>query len=155
MNCDEKDGGKEMTAEKMWELSGLTGEYEAWCFGGDPNGLAQLVKDGIKTATCSAYLWYELEGEKIPKVGEYNIILDEDENAVCITKTTKVYRTLFKDVTREHAYKEGEGDRSYEYWKKVHVAFFGEELKEIGKPFDENLELLCEEFEVVYKEKED
>ena len=43
-----------MTAEEMWKKSGLTGEYEAWSFGDDADELARLVKEGIKTATCSA-----------------------------------------------------------------------------------------------------
>ena len=44
-----------MTAKEMWKESGLAGEYEAWAFGEAPDQLALLVKDGIKTATCSAY----------------------------------------------------------------------------------------------------
>ena len=55
-------------------------------------------------------------------------------------------------VSEEHAYKEGEGDRSLEYWRKVHKEFFTEELKSLNQEFDENMELVCEEFEVVYKE---
>ena len=47
------------------------------------------------------------------------------------------------------ASKEGEGDRSLEYWRTVHRRFFTEELQEPGLPFDEKLELVCEEFEVV------
>ncbi len=139
-----------MKSEEMWKRSGLDGEYEAWAFGDDPDGLAELVKKGIKTATCSAYIFYETEGEEIPKVGEYNIIEDSNENAVCITRTTKVYITAYDEVTAEHAFKEGEGDRSLSYWRKVHEDFFTEELKEIDRPFDQKMKLVCEEFEVVY-----
>jgi len=39
-----------------------------------------------------------------------------------------------------------------EYWRKVHKKFFTEELKSLNQEFDENMELVCEEFEVVYKE---
>ena len=139
-----------MKPEEMWKKSGLDGEYEAWAFGDDPDGLAELVKKGIKTATCSAYIFYELEGEEIPKVGEYSIIEDSNENAVCITRTTKVYITTYDEVTAEHAFKEGEGDRSLSYWRKVHEDYFTEELKEIDRPFDQKMKLVCEEFEVVY-----
>ncbi len=139
-----------MKPEEMWKKSGLDGEYDAWAFGDDPDGLAELVKKGIKTATCSAYIFYELEGEEIPKVGEYSIIEDSNENAVCITRTTKVYITAYDEVTAEHAFKEGEGDRSLAYWRKVHEDYFTEELKEIDRPFDQKMKLVCEEFEVVY-----
>ena len=139
-----------MTAEEMWKQSGLAGEYDAWSFGDDANKLARLVKAGIKTATCSAYCFYEMEEEDLPEAGSYNIILDSDDQAVCITRTTKVYVTPFSQVTADHAFKEGEGDRSLEYWRDVHKSFFTEEMKEVNLPFDEEMKLVCEEFEVVY-----
>ncbi len=42
-----------MTAEELWEKSGIDGEYDAWAFGDDADRLAELVKIGIKTATSS------------------------------------------------------------------------------------------------------
>ena len=139
-----------MTAEEMWKQSGLSGEYDAWSFGDDADRLAKLVRDGVKTATCSAYCFYELEGEDLPEAGEYNIILDSEENAVCVIRTTKVYLTSFDRVTAEQAFKEGEGDRSLAYWREAHRQFFTGELKEIGREFDESLQLVCEEFEVAW-----
>lgn len=138
-----------MTAEELWKKSGLTGDYDAWAFGEDADRLAELVKKGIKTATSSLLCFYELEGEGLPNVGQYNIILDSNEDAVCIIRTVKVYVTTFDKISEEHAYKEGEGNRSLEYWKNVHREFFTEELKTIGKPFTPDVEIVCEEFEVV------
>lgn len=138
-----------MTAEEMWQQSGLPGNYDAWAFGTDADKLADLVKKGIKTATCSAHIFYEIEGEGLPKAGDYSVVLDAKDNAVCIIKTTKVYVTTFDQVSKEHAFKEGEGDRSLEYWKCVHREFFTEELKSIDRIFDEKMELVCEEFETV------
>ena len=139
-----------MTADEMWQESGLKGEYEAWSFGEKADELAALVKNGIKTATTSALIFYELENEQLPQTGAYNIILDSNDKAVCIIRTTKVYITTFDSVTADYAYKEGEGDRSLEYWKKVHKEFFMKELQEINRNFDENLKLICEEFEVIH-----
>ncbi len=139
-----------MTAEEMWEQSGLQGTYEAWAFGGAPDKLAGLVVKGIKTATCSALALYEAEGEEIPKEGDYSVILNADGDAVCIIQTTKIYLSSFNDVTADHAFKEGEGDRSLDYWRRVHEEFFTEELAEINRSFDENMMLICEEFKVVY-----
>lgn len=143
-----------MTAEEMWrsfsEKNGLENEgYEAWAYGDDSDKLAELTLNGIKTATCSAYYWYEVEGEELPKEGEYSVILNSNEEAVCVTKTTKVYIERFKNISKEHAYKEGEGDRSLEYWRKVHKDFFTKELSEVGIEFSEDMELVCEEFETV------
>ena len=138
-----------MTAEELWKQSGLTGEYEAWGFGTDADYLAELVKTGKKTATSSAHIFYEIEDEELPKEGEMSIILDSADEAVCIIKTTKVYVVPFNQVTEDHAAKEGEGDCSLEYWRKVHREFFTEELKEIEKEFEENMLVVCEEFVVL------
>ena len=40
-----------MTAEKMWQMSGLEGEYEAWAFGGDADTQAAIT--GGIIAACS------------------------------------------------------------------------------------------------------
>lgn len=70
---------------------------------------------------------------------------------MCIIKTLKVYVTEFNNVSEEHAFKEGEGDRSLEYWRLVHIDFLTKELAAVHKTFDENTKVVCEEFEVVYK----
>ena len=140
-----------MTPEELWERSGLAGTYEAWSFGEAPDKLADLVLQGIKTATCSAYDLYQINTEPLPQAGDYSVILNSSEEAVCIIKTIKVYVTEFKNVSEEQAFKEGEGDRSLEYWRKVHESFLTNELATVHKGFDENTKVVCEEFEVVYK----
>lgn len=89
---------------------------------------------------------YENDEEELPKVGEYSVILNSENNAVCVIKTTKVYIEQFKNVPEGHAYKEGEGDRSLEYWRRVHKDFFTKELSEAGEEFSEDTKLVCEEF---------
>jgi uncharacterized protein YhfF len=140
-----------MTSEELWKRSGLNGTYEAWSFGEAPDKLADLVLQGIKTATCSAYDLYLINNEPLPREGDYSIILNSNEEAVCIIKTLKVYVTAFNQVSDEHAYKEGEGDRSLEYWRKVHVKFLTNELASVHKSFNENTKVVCEEFEVMYE----
>ena len=139
-----------MTAQEMWNASGIQAEYEAWAFGDDPDTLAELVRTGVKTATASAYPFYKLEGEDLPKAGEYSVILNTKDEAVCIIRTTKVYVTPYREVTAEQAWKEGEGDRSLNYWRRVHEAFFRKELEAVGLDFTENMGVVCEEFEVIY-----
>ncbi len=138
-----------MTAEELWKRSGLTGTYEAWPFGEAPDKLADLVVQGIKTATCSAYDLYSMNNERLPQAGDHSVILNSNGEAVCIIKTLKVYVTEFNKVSEEHAFKEGEGDRSLEYWRKVHESFLTNELASINKTFDGNTKVVCEEFEVV------
>lgn len=140
-----------MRAEELWKKSGLAGTYEAWAFGEAPDKLADLVVQGIKTATCSAYDLYRINNEALPKEGDYSVILNSREEAVCIIQTRRVYVTEFDKVSEEHAFQEGEGDRSLKYWRKVHESFLTKELASVHRSFDRNTKVVCEEFEVVYK----
>ncbi|WP_165211921.1 ASCH domain-containing protein [Streptococcus tangpeifui] len=127
-------------------------KYEAWSFGNTKemaDELADLVNRGIKTATTSSYELYEA-GEYVPQVGDYNIILNGSQEPVCVTQTKVTYLMPYYLISPEHAWHEGEGDRSYFYWKKVHDDFFNQEYQAIGKEFYEQAPMLCEVFEKVY-----
>jgi len=143
-----------MTAKEMWERfsreMGIDDTYEAWAFGAAPDELADLVNREIKTGTSSAYPLYALEGEPIPAVGEYSVILNSHGEAVCIIRNKVVTALPYREVTEEMAYKEGEGDRTLAYWRSVHESFFACCMKEAGFSFDENMIVVYEEFERVY-----
>ena len=144
-----------MTHQELWAAYQTAcpdagDDYEAWAYGGDPDTLAELTCARIKTATASAGPLYGLEGEPLPEVGEYSVILNSRDEAVCIIRTTRVYAAPFHEVSTGHAYKEGEGDRSLAYWRKVHEDFFRKELAEAGLEFSLEMPVVCEEFEVVY-----
>lgn len=146
------------TATELWnnyrKLTPTVPEtYEAWAFGDSKemaNELANLVVNGIKTATASNYILYELENEPLPHVGLYNIILNGEGKAVAIVKTTSVEIIPFDEVTEEHAFLEGEGDRSLSYWRDVHESFFSKELASLHLTFHNKLPVVCEKFEVVF-----
>lgn len=148
-----------MTAQQLWNEytavhKPLHQSYQAWAFGCDADLLANLVVCGQKTATASLHLLYQLENEPIPQAGSYHIILDSQNQARCIIQTTKVYITPFDTVTEEHAWKEGEGDRTLQFWQEVHRNYFSKCLQEMGKTFAESMGVVCEEFRVVYQAKE-
>ncbi|MFC0523013.1 ASCH domain-containing protein [Pontibacillus salicampi] len=124
-------------------------EVTAWQFGTEPDYLAELVVKGFKTATCSAFVFYEVEEEPLPTIGQYNIILNSKEEPVAIIQTTSVDITPMNEVPEEFAWEEGEGDRSYQHWKKVHEAFFKEELETIGYRYQEDMLVVCERFKLV------
>jgi len=136
--------------EQYWKNRDKPKKVTAWQFGESPDYLAQLVIDGVKTATCSAYDFYEREGEPLPQSGEYSIILNSKDEPVCIIQTVAVEVVPFKEVPEEFAYAEGEGDRSYEYWRNVHINFFTDELKNIGKEFTEDMLVVCERFTLIH-----
>lgn len=129
------------------------GQIEAWQFGAMPDKLAQLVLEGKKTATASAYDQYLLHDEPLPSADSqpYDLILNSKDEPVCIIKTNKVTVLPFKEVSADHAYKEGEGDRSLAYWRKVHWELFSQWLAADDLTFTEDSLVVCEEFEVVYR----
>ena len=135
-----------MTAEEMWALSGLQGPYEAWAFGDDADELARLVLIGRKTAAASAYPLYAIEGEPLPQAGEYSVILNGSDQAVCIIQTTRVTVLPFDQVPSSHAAREGEGDLSLAAWRRTHRAFFTREMAASGLSFADDTPVVCEEF---------
>ena len=144
-----------MTPKEMWQAykkinPEIGDEIDAWAFGSLADELADLVLRGEKTATASAYELYKLENEPLPQVGTFDVILDSRDRAVCIVEITKVSVMPFNEVSAEHAFKEGEGDKSLAYWQQVHQAFFTECLAEAGLEFSQESGVVLEEFHKVY-----
>ena len=144
-----------MTPQTLWnqykEINPLAGpEPEAWAFGAAPDLLAELVAKGVKTATASAYDEYVHFEEELPRVGDLDVVLDGQGQAVGIIETTKVTVLPFREVSADHAYKEGEGDRSLAYWRQVHEELFTKWLADIGLTFSPESKVVLEEFHVVY-----
>ncbi|MCY6354407.1 ASCH domain-containing protein [Clostridium sp. ZS2-4] len=151
------------SVQEMWKnylasigenINNTNKNYTSWYFCDNEksaNDLAKLVREGIKRGTTSLYYWYELENEELPTEDNYSIITDWNGIVQCIIRTKKVTVRPFKDVNEEFAKIEGEGDKSLKYWREVHVHFFTKELEEEEKEFSEDMLVVCQEFEVVYK----
>lgn len=145
--------------ERIWEElkkihPNAPEHYVVWSFGNSKkmaDELAELVVEGTKTATSSNYMLYELENESLPMPGLHNIILDSNGIAVAVVENISVKVVPFNEVTEEHAYLEGEGDRSLRYWQEVHEKFFTDELKEVNQDFHHEIPVVCETFKLVYK----
>ena len=100
-----------MTPQEMWNAykqinPSIGDEIDAWAFGVEADLLADLVLKGEKTATASAYDLYALEDEPLPQEGTFDIILDSQDQAVCIVEITKVSVEPFNQVSAQHAFKE-------------------------------------------------
>jgi len=133
----------------MASVESLQAKYPnapAWSIGDSvelANQLADLVVKGKKTASCGSLAAYQSE-DTPPKVGSYHIILNGQQEPVCVIRITSLRLVKFCDVDDTFARKEGEGDLSLEYWRKEHQRFF----TQTGS-FSEEMELVAEEFEVV------
>lgn len=151
-----------MTEKELWaefcskKNIDINTPYEAWGFGcveeSDTDKLAELVLQGKKFGTASSYDEYVMEDitDEIPKVGDYSVILNSKDEAVCVIKDYDVYIRPFGDVPPFHAYAEGEGNMSLEYWRNVHTSFFKECLDETDMPFNQESKIICEKFSVEY-----
>lgn len=147
-------------AEKFWqEFLDKTGRdkstkyFDAFHFCNDEknaNELLGLVLEGTKKATASAVPLYEAEGENLPEVGGLSIVTDWDGNPRCVIETTAVTLLPFREMTFDICKREGE-DENLESWQNNHIKFFTEEMEKIGSEFTWDMEVIFEDFEVVYK----
>jgi uncharacterized protein YhfF len=129
--------------------------YEAWSLGDGPqmaDELGSLVRDGLKTATCSALWELEAEGEPVAQPGEKSVILNGKGEPLCIIETTEVEVRRFDEVDGRFARDEGEGDGSLEYWQGAHRRFFSRTLPGIRHRFSVDMPLVCERFRVIYRQ---
>jgi uncharacterized protein YhfF len=151
-----------MNAADMWrEYLAYAGEdpestdlcYQAWYFGAseqDAEELAGLVLKGDKRATASLKAEFVHDGEQLPQPGELSVITDYHGNARCVIRTTGVRILPFDEVPASFAAREGEGDKSLEFWRSAHWKFFSHTCEEIGLAPDTKMEVVCEEFELVW-----
>jgi len=125
----------------------------AWPFGDHPelaDELLELVSAGKKTGTATLLIELEKEGDKMPEVGDYNIILNGKGKPSAIIKTTSVEIKPFNQVEEEYAYSEGEDDRTLESWKREHWKYWTRKGQKLGFVMKEDLLVICENFELVY-----
>jgi uncharacterized protein YhfF/SAM-dependent methyltransferase len=127
--------------------------FTAWHFCDnvkDADELVALVLAGVKRATAGSLAEYEAAGDPIPHVGELSVILDGSGLARCIIQTTRVDILPFDEVTEEFAATEGEGDKSLEYWRRVHWDYYTRVLAGAGLEPDLKMPIAAERFDVVY-----
>ena len=146
-----------MRADAMWQSytadhpEAANAGFEAWSYGDAPDELVSLTLAGIKRATASAMPLYAVEGEAIPTAGSYSVLLFSRGEAACVLRTTAVRIVPYCEVSAEFASREGEGDLSLAYWRRVHESFFTRTMAEAGLTFTQDMPVVCEEFEVVFK----
>jgi uncharacterized protein YhfF len=129
-------------------------QYVAEGFGDSPqvaDELGALVASRTKTATCSGFWEWEAEGSPLPEIGQKSIVLDGNDNPLCIIETTEVEIRPYSEVDARFAYEEGKGECSLEYWRETHWRFFSRTLPNIGKKPSPNMPLVCERFRVIYE----
>ncbi|MCM1011864.1 MULTISPECIES: ASCH domain-containing protein [unclassified Brevibacterium] len=123
----------------------------AWAFGATPaqaDDLLALVLAGVKTATASALDDYDVDGDPLPRAGDANIVLDGRDRPRAVIVTSAVEILPFAEVTAEHAWAEGEGDRSLAHWRAEHEEFWRAVHPSGFRP---DMPVVCERFRLVYR----
>ncbi len=119
----------------------------------DANECSKLVLSGIKKATTDSLLGIQHRNERLPKIGDFIVVTDWEGEAQCIIEITKVTLKPFFSINEAYAQKEGEGDKSLDYWKKTHWDYYKRELEVFDREPRESMIVVCQEFEVVFKRK--
>lgn len=117
----------------------------------DANECAELVKKGTKRATSDSLLGLQYRKETLPKIGDFIVVTDWEGKAQCIVRLTKVLFKPYFSIDQEYAKLEGEGDKSLEYWKRVHWEYYTRELEPFGRVPRDSMIIVCQEFEKVFQ----
>lgn len=140
--------------EKVKKEKGIEGEFaDAFGFGDTPElrqELLELILEGKKRASTNLLIESKIMGYPSSKLGQYNVILDGEGRPAAVIKTVSLRKARFKDVDEEHAYWEGEGDRTVETYLKEHIKYYTRIGKTLGFEFHEDLEVEFESFVLVY-----
>lgn len=140
--------------EKAKKEKGIEGAFtDAYGIGDTPElkqELLDLVLDGKKRAATSLVKESEIDGWPLPKVGQYNIILDGSSEPAAVVRTVSVRRCRFSEVDEEHAYWEGEDERTLEAYIREHTKYYSRRNKALGFEFTPDMEVALERFELVY-----
>ena len=124
---------------------------EAWGFGATPehaDELLELVLAGVKVGTASSLWDYEETGDPLPVVGELSIILDGAGAPRAVIQTTALEVMPFDRVDADHAFAEGEGDRTLAHWREVHERYWRTH-SESPRGFAPDMPVLCERFRLL------
>jgi uncharacterized protein YhfF/GNAT superfamily N-acetyltransferase len=110
-----------------------------------------LVLSGAKRATATSLAELELAGAPIPRPGDYAVVTNWLGEAQAVIRTSSVTIKRFCEIDEAFAEAEGEGDRTLDWWRSAHRAYYQRVLAGNRYKVDEKLELACEYFEVLMK----
>ncbi len=147
------------TVKEFWNVFCETAKinpetpYQSWCFGNTSEmarDLGELVLRGDKRATATLLESAKLYPESAPIANGYSVVTDFEGNPMCVIRATEIRNLPFDEVDAEFAFEEGEGDKSLEYWRRVHHDFFTKDAAENGLEYNEKSVVVCEKFDLLF-----
>jgi uncharacterized protein YhfF len=113
------------------------------------HALVALIRDGPKRAGTGLLWALEHEGERLPEVGDVDVVVDYEGDPVAVTRVVSVQVTAFDQVDAAYAALEGEGDGSLAHWRAAHWDVFGRECARLGRAPTADMPVVCCSFEVL------
>ena len=140
--------------DKVKRETGVEGAFtDAYGIGDSPElkqELLGLILEGKKRASTTLVRESMLEGWPEPEVGQYNIVLDGNDEPAAVIRTVSVRRCRFIEVDEEHAYWEGEDERTLDAYIREHTKYYTRIGRRLGFEFTPNMEVILDRYELVY-----
>jgi len=129
--------------------------FDASAFGSEGENdladeLAELVVQGIKTATASVLNYYQEGNHPIERAGDRCIVLMSTGRPRCIIEMTEIRILPFGEVDEAFAAEYGEGERTLQWWREHLGAYYARECASRGWTFSEEIPLVCKRFRVAF-----
>ncbi len=128
------------SGELFFEDRGVTGQEQL-----------ALVLSGAKTAMFRPYESYEINLEPLPISGEVYVVLNSNDEPVCIIELTDVNVIPFNEIPWGLAQKDGENENLTD-WKDKMSEQIQEEADICGFSFTDETKIVCEVFKVIFRQ---
>jgi len=86
--------------------------------------LIGAILDGRKVTTTSLALEYEFRHEALPCAGQRSIVVNSNNDPVCVIETLEVLIVPLSEVGYQHVVDEGEGHATVSDWRRGHESFW-------------------------------
>jgi uncharacterized protein YhfF len=116
--------------------------------------LVTAILEGRKMTTTSLVLEYEIERQPLPHEGQHSVVVDSNEEPVCVIETLEVRVVPLGQVNYEHVVDEGEGHATISEWRAGHESFWQSEemtnsLGDSNLFLDDTTRVVLERFRVI------
>jgi uncharacterized protein YhfF len=110
----------------------------------------ELIRARDKTGTFSLPWVFERTGQPAPQVGDRLILIDMGGKPTLLVRLTRVYTTLFGQVTETDTAIDGTPVRALAVWVPLHTQYWNQLLRPFGLAVSDHMPFWVEQFELLY-----
>lgn len=112
--------------------------------------LISLILSEKKTALFTSFATFSIDGEPLPVSGELYLVVNKQNQPICVIEFESVQIIPYNEVTWEMAKQEGE-DQNLEEWRQKEQEILEDEGAVVGFEFTPQIKLVYQSFKVIYK----